>query len=198
MSTQVVIETNAPEAATIATNAVPVPARISLPPAATVQAIQAALRAAGEDGRVQFVAETRLVKGYETAANIRGFQQVIDEPPSLGGTNQGPNPVEIVLAALGACQEIVYATYATLLNIQIDRLDIKVVGHLDPRGFYGVADVPAGFERVEFEVNLSSPSPADQVRQLVQIVNQHCPVLDILQRPLPVQGRVEHNGQSLN
>ncbi|MCL4504851.1 MAG: OsmC family protein [Chloroflexi bacterium] len=164
---------------------------------ATVQAIQAALREAGARGRARFTANTQLVKGYETAAAIRGFNLTIDEPPSLGGADLGPNPVEVVLAALGACQEIVYSTYAALLGVTIEHLDIKVYGDLDPRGFFGVADVPAGFDSVVYEVNLTSPSPAEKVRELVQTVNQHCPVLDILQRPLPVQAHVELNGSRL-
>jgi uncharacterized OsmC-like protein len=163
----------------------------------TVIAIQAALQKAGAEGRVRFSAQTGLVKGYETWITIRNFKLTVDEPPSLGGTDLGPNPVEVVLAALGACQEIVYSTYAAILGIPIDSLSIKVSGTLDPRGFFGVADVPAGFEGVEYEVDLSSSSPVEKIRELVQVVNQHCPVLDILQRPLPVQTRVEFNGQVL-
>ena len=176
----------------------PLPASsIPLAQPQTVAAIQAALREAGENGRVRFSAQTELVKGYETRIAIRDSQLTIDEPPSLGGTDLGPNPVEVVLAALGACQEIVYSTYAAVLGIPIDHLAIKVSGTLDPRGFFGVADVPAGFDGVEYEVDLTSSSPAEKIRELVQIVNQHCPVLDILQRPLPVQTHVELNGQSL-
>ncbi|HEY3289676.1 MAG TPA: OsmC family protein, partial [Anaerolineae bacterium] len=117
--------------------------------------------------------------------------------PSLGGTDQGPNPVELVLAALGTCQEIVYSTYAALLNIPIDRLDIKVYGDLDPRGFFGVADVNAGFESVTYEVNLETKAPLAEVRALIDTVNRRCPVLDILQRPLPVRQQVSLNGRNL-
>ena len=164
----------------------------------TVAAIQSALHAAGEKSSALFSAQTELVKGYETSVNIRDFKFTVDEPPSLGGTDLGPNPVEIVLAALGACQEIVYSTYAAVLGIPIDRLAIKVSGTLDPRGFFGVADVAAGFDSVVYEVSLASPSSAEKVRELAEIVNQHCPVLDILQRPLSVQTSVELNGQKLD
>ena len=193
MTTQTLAETHT------AAHAVSFPIAAPLPLANpdTVRAIQASLREAGEGVRAHFGAETHLVKGYETAVNIRNFVDIVDEPHALGGTDLGPNPAELVLAALGACQEIVYSTYATLLNIPIERLHIEVSGDLDPRGFFGVADVPAGFESVLYEVYLDSPSSAEHVRELVRIVNQHCPVLDILQRALPVQGRVELNGHAL-
>ncbi len=162
--------------------------------AETVTATQAALREAGTNGRATFTADTQLVSGYQTTARIRNFKLVIDEPTSLGGTDLGPNPVEVVLAALGTCQEIVYATYAALLGVELEQLSIRVTGTLDPRGSFNVADVPAGFDDVQFEVQLVSPNPPEQIRQLVDLVQQHCPVLDILQRPLPVRGSVALNG----
>ncbi len=168
------------------------------PLATTVRSVQATLQAAGASSRVNFVANTRLVAGYRTRAAIRDFSLDIDEPTSFGGTDVGPNPVEVVLAALGTCQEIVYATYAALLGIEIEHLSITVTGTLDPRGFYNVADVPAGFSDVQYEVDLRTSSPAEQVQQLVDLVQNHCPVLDILQRPIPVHGVVAVNGAALS
>lgn len=57
--------------------------------------------------RAQVVGE-----GVRSVANIRGKQIVIDEPASLGGTDQGPNPVELVLAALGGCLNVLVASFA--------------------------------------------------------------------------------------
>lgn len=164
------------------------------PLTATVTAVQASLQAAGDNSRASFTAETQLVSGYQTTASIRDFTLLIDEPASLGGTDLGPNPVEVVLAALGTCQEIVYATYAALLGVEIEHLSIKVTGTLDPRGFFNVADVPAGFDDVQYDVQLISPSPADKIQRLVDLVQHHCPVLDILQRPISVRGEVTLNG----
>ncbi|MCS7060675.1 MAG: OsmC family protein [Anaerolineae bacterium] len=166
---------------------------VALPAAETITAFQSALRQAGDKSRAEFVVHTRLVDRYQTQAVIRNFELTIDEPASLGGTDRGPNPVEVVLAALGACQEIVYATYAALLGVRIQRLEIRVTGQLDPRGFFNVADVPAGFERVEYEVDLQTDAPPDKTSQLIELVNRHCPVLDILQRPIPTQGHVRVN-----
>lgn len=140
-----------------------------------------------------FRADTRLLHRVLTEARIRQFTLRVDEPPSLGGADEGPNPVELVLAALGTCQEIVYAAYAAVLGIRLDGLEIEVRGPLDPRGFLGIAPVPSGFERVELHTRITSPEEPDRIRQLVETVQTHCPVLDIVQRPLEVRNQVELN-----
>lgn len=159
-----------------------------------IATIRTHLRQAGDGVRASFAADTRLVEGFRTEARIRQFAFTIDEPASLGGTDQGPNPVELVLAALGTCQEIVYATYARLLDIPIESVSVRVEGTLDPRGFFGLADVPAGFSHVSYAVDIQSEASAQEIRRLIATANAHCPVLDILRQPLPVEGRYAHNG----
>ena len=70
-------------------------------------------------------------------------------------------------------------------------------GRLDLRGFFGVADVPAGFQDVTFTVDISSPASAAEIAQLVEMVNAHCPVLDILKQPVTVQSEARLNGAAL-
>ena len=146
---------------------------------------------------VTFSAGTSLVDEYRTKVRIREFEFDVDEPPLIGGTDTGPTPVELVLAALGTCQEIVYATYARVLGIPLDGVDVTAEGRVDLRGFFGVADVPAGFQDVSFTVDISSPAPAEDIVRLVETVNAHCPVLDILKQPVSVKGEPRLNGQAL-
>jgi putative redox protein len=47
-------------------------------------------------------------------AGIRQHAVGIDEPTGIGGTDSGPNPVELVLAALGGCKAITYRFWAAL------------------------------------------------------------------------------------
>src|SRR5690554_7468827 len=51
-------------------------------------------------------------EGVRSIAQIGDRQVVIDEPKSLGGTDQGPNPVEYLLAALGGCISILVSMFA--------------------------------------------------------------------------------------
>lgn len=43
----------------------------------------------------------------KTTVKARNFSIVIDEPPILGGKDEGANPVEYVLAALAGCLNVV-------------------------------------------------------------------------------------------
>ena len=150
--------------------------------------------------RAIFRVETQQVADYLCHAHIREFPPlVVDEPPVMGGTNQGPNPVELVLAALGTCQEIMYVAFAALMGIRLDGVEVSLKGRMDLKGMFAVDDTaPPGFERVEYETRLSSPEPPERVRALVETVERHCPVLDVLTRPVQVAGKVWLNGQSLD
>src|SRR5690625_5523228 len=66
-----------------------------------------------------FKASAHLQEGVQVKVRSRGFEIIVDEPESLGGTDTGMNPVEMVLCALGACQAIV----ASVLDRKSTRLN---------------------------------------------------------------------------
>lgn len=140
-----------------------------------------------------FRAETRRVEILQCEAQIRKFPPlVIDEPPGVGGSDLAPNPVELTLAALGTCQEIMYSICAELMGVRLDEVEVSVKGLMDLRGMFDVDPHPApGFTRVEYRTRLKSPEPEARLRALAEMVESHCPVLDIFTRPIPVKGSVE-------
>jgi putative redox protein len=164
--------------------------------AATIDAVRDNLRQTAEPV-VTFTADTNLLEEYRTRVKIRDFDLIVDEPPLIGGGDAGPTPVELVLAALGTCQEIVYATYARVLGIPLDGVSVRAEGRVDLRGFFGVADVPAGFQDVSFAVEIDSPAATTDIERLVAEVNAHCPVLDILKQPVRIEGTYQLNGEPI-
>jgi uncharacterized OsmC-like protein len=152
-----------------------------------IVATQADLRANADHAVAVFSADSRQIEGLRSETKIRQFSVTVDEPPSLGGTDAGPNPVELVLAALATCQEITYRAYATALGIPLDGVAVKLEGTLDLRGFFAVKDgVRAGFSEVRGTVELKSSASAADLAKLKDVVDAHCPVLDILRAPVPV------------
>lgn len=128
---------------------------------------------------------------FAVRSQIRGFTTTIDEPLELGGTDSGPNPVEMLLAALGGCQEIVYRAYAAVMGLSIARIEVHAKGYLDLRGLLNLADVPSGFSQISFTTKIISDEPEEKLRQLAEMVEKHCPVMDTLMREVAVSGKVE-------
>jgi uncharacterized OsmC-like protein len=146
--------------------------------------------------RVVFEAETALVDGVRCTGKVRNFAPiVVDEPPELGGQDKGANPVELLLVALGSCQEIMYAAMAAMMGIKLDEVRVNLKGSLDLKGLFGMDPaIPPGYQKITFETFLSSSASAEELRKLVEAVESHCPVLDTLVRPIEVSGKVMFNG----
>ena len=120
----------------------------------------------------------------------------IDEPASLGGTDLGANPVEHLLAALGACHVISYQVWAQQLGLTLDAVDVTLTGDLDTRGFFGIdPTVRAGYQNIAVEVTLSGPHDVARYLELHKAVEEHCPVLDNLTAGVPVQVSVNVTAQ---
>ena len=149
---------------------------------------QAALGAEPAAAQAAFEAQSRQGEGLHSTVAIRQFSVGVDEPTSLGGADAAPNPVEYVLAALGSCQEITYRLYADALGIPLNGVSVRLTGSIDLRGFFNVdQSVRPGYQSIEAEVLLDSPAPEQELLRLKEIVDRHCPVLDILSNPTPVQ-----------
>lgn len=150
--------------------------------------------------KVIFRADTELVENVRCKATVRNFPPLItDEPPELAGGDTGMNPVELILVALGTCQEVMYSAYAAVMGIPLDSVKCNLKGHLDLKGLFALdPNVPAGYSKISCETLIQSSASAEQIRTLVQAVESHCPVLDTLQRPIEVVGKVSANGQSLS
>jgi putative redox protein len=148
---------------------------------------QSAFRADPAAAQAVFASHSQLKEGFHSVATLGDHKVTVDEPASLGGTNKGPNPVELVLAALGTCQEITYRAYATALGIPLDGVRVELTGDLDLRGFFAVDDsVRPGYQGIRGTVHLTSSASRESLEQLRQVVNAHCPVLDIIANPVPV------------
>lgn len=59
------------------------------------------------------------------------FTIPVDEPVSVGGTNEGPQPTELLLGALSSCFALAVAHTAAKRGIEIDGLNVEVTGTYD-------------------------------------------------------------------
>lgn len=144
-----------------------------------------------DQAQAVFKARSTLKEGFQTEVNVRDFSFLSDEPEELGGTNLGPNPVEYVLGAFAACQEIVIKAYATVLGIEVESVRVDVEGDLDLHGFLNLTDERAGFTGVRYKTTIVSPeNDPEKLQTLEELSVRRCPVLDIIRNPVPLKGFV--------
>jgi len=144
-----------------------------------------------EAARYQPKVSSRHVLGLYTETSVRKHTVKADYPEPAGGTDQAPNPIELLLAALAACIEGALYEFAVHEGLRIDSISIEIEGELDLRGLFMVDDtVPAGFGGIRYSLKIESPEEEEKVRALAERVIAHCPVVDSLIRPVNIDGKI--------
>ncbi len=139
-----------------------------------------------------FRASGSLTTGVATQVTAGRHTFVIDEPPTLGGEDAAPNPVEFALASLLSCQVVTYRFWADKLGIAVDAIDVSTEGDLDVRGIFGLQEgVRPGFGEVRLTVRIAGPEPEKRYHELKAAVDAHCPVLDLFANPTQVTTALE-------
>ncbi|WP_188196426.1 OsmC family protein [Nonomuraea sp. SYSU D8015] len=117
---------------------------------------------------------------------------VADEPESYGGTDVGPSPGQMMLAALGACQIMTFQIWARKLGLRMDGVEVSVSGDLDPQSWIGEeSSNRPGFSQILFKATVTGPEPEERYAELARLVDEHCPIMDSLLDVVPVLTEVE-------
>ena len=156
-------------------------------------------------GKYVFRAKNQWVDGGHCHTIIRDFQaggqedhsrqkaHVLDadEPPTLLGTDIGPNATETLLHALAACLNASFIYHAAARGIEIDQLEFDLEGDLDLSGFLGVDEkVPSNFQHIRVTCKVTSNAPKEQLEELFKYAQKRSPVFNTVTRPIPVEARL--------
>lgn len=123
----------------------------------------------------------------KTRVSTRGFEFVVDEPDHLGGTDDGPNPVEYLLGALAGCLNVTAHVVAREMDLDVRALEIGIEGDLDPAKFMGKSDEErAGFQGIHVDIAADVDAPDETIRTWLARVEERCPVSDNLVHGTPL------------
>lgn len=119
--------------------------------------------------------------GMRTRLQVRDFAPLYsDEPPSFGGQDSAPNPMELLLAALNGCLSVMIQVIAREQGIEVGGVRFHAEGALDLRGAMGDPNVPPYFRTVREKVQIVSSASPEQIRDLQEEVQRRCPVYTLL------------------
>lgn len=100
----------------------------------------------------------------------------IDEPPNMGGTDQGPDPLSNLLASLAGCENVIANLVAKEMKFDLQGIEFDVTGDLDPRGLMGQADIQPYFNQVSVHAKVKTNETAERVQELQEKTDARCPV----------------------
>ena len=151
-----------------------------------------------EYGNFKYYVNTKWEGGTLCKNQIRrAHKLLVDEPAAFGGDDLSASPVELVLAALGSCQLIMYAALAAVRQIELEECEVTLKASLNVRGLLGIKEndeiVSPGFSKITYETEIKSPASAEQLKKLVEDVEKQCPVMDMLTRPVTITGTAKVN-----
>lgn len=122
-----------------------------------------------------------------TVEGTAGETLITDMPESVGGQNSAPSPGWLLRAAIASCDATLIAMRAAMNGIELSDLQVTVDSESDDRGILGMdASVPAGPLSLRIHVTIAAPGvSAEDLRELVEWADRHCPVSDAVQRAVP-------------
>lgn len=126
-----------------------------------------------------------LVRGESenaTKMNLRAgkFKLVIDEPPQMGGTDDGPSPVQVLLMSLAGCLNVTGHEVARQKGLKLNGMKVKIEGVMNPCTFIGCSfEERAGFQQIQVTITPDMDDASEEeIAVWMQETEERCPVTD--------------------
>lgn len=128
-------------------------------------------------------------EGYVTEILASGHALLADEPTSAGGTDLGPNPYDLLAAALGACTTITLRMYAQRKEWPLEEASVRLRHRkVHQQDEEACADREVRMDSIEREVTLEGPLDEEQRARLMEIADR-CPVHRTLSAGVVIETR---------
>ena len=115
-----------------------------------------------------------------TLTNPQGHIWYVDEPIEKGGADSAPNPMQLLLSALGACTTVTLQMYADHKQIQLEHVQVDLI--LNPQG----ESVSSDSNQIERKIKLTGNFTEEQHKRLLKVA-ESCPVHKLLTSNISIQ-----------
>jgi putative redox protein len=117
-----------------------------------------------------------LASGFAQDIDVRSHRFAADQPRSLGGTDRGPTPYDLLLAALGSCASMTIALYARRKGWPLRQVTVRLWHSRIHAVDCAECETKEGrLDRIEWSFQLNGDLTDEQRAKLLEIA-QRCPV----------------------
>lgn len=117
--------------------------------------------------------------GYRIDLAAGMHKIIIDQPPSGGGRDEGPSPLQVFLFALGGCLGAVGAIIAKQERIDLRGFDVEIEGDVDYDFLMGkTKEGRAGFTEIRVVVDIDADMSDEEKQDFLHRIDSRCPISD--------------------
>jgi uncharacterized OsmC-like protein len=128
--------------------------------------------------------------GFAQEIQAGSHQMKSDEPLSAGGTDTGPSPYDLLLAALGSCTSMTVSMYARRKAWPLETVTITLRHSRIHAADCADCETKEGFlDRIERDIQLTGALTPEQRAKLLEISNK-CPVHRTLISEIDIKTRL--------
>lgn len=129
----------------------------------------------------------KMLKGFKTEISC-SHPFIIDQPKVAGGTDEGPNPLEIYLSGLAGCVCAIGRIIANQRKMEVNAINVKVEGDIDKDFLLGqTQEGRAGFTELRIFVEIDAPMSIEEKDAFVEEIENRCPVADNISKTTTIK-----------
>ena len=127
--------------------------------------------------------------GFAQEIEIGSHELFADEPLSYGGTDSGPSPYDLILAALGACTSMTIGLYARKRSWPVEKITVSLWhSKIHAKDCDDCETKEGRIDRIEMEIHLDGSLTDEQRAKLIEVAGK-CPVHQTLTSEINIKTR---------
>jgi len=128
-------------------------------------------------------------KGFAQQIELGSHRLTADEPVSYRGTDGGPSPYDLLLAALGSCTSMTIGLYARKRRWPLEQITISLHhSKIHAKDCDDCETKEGRIDRIEMEIHLEGALADEQRAKLMEIAGK-CPVHQTLTSEINIKTR---------
>ncbi len=128
----------------------------------------------------------------KSTVEARDFELVVDEPEEMGGADEGPNPLEYLLAGQAGCLNVTASQVAADMDVTLESLEIEIEGEFDLDAFQTEQpDERTAVQNIDVTLAAEADADPETIQEWGERVEERCPVSDNIRHATAIDLSVE-------